>query len=85
MISNRPCNVIQPHSNRLYLVEKCDLETSDFFEVHVDESEGYLACDALQELLEITAVCQRQGTRVVLNLDARLLRRLLPDRHNQTV
>lgn len=68
-----------------YLVKKCNLETSKLFEVHIDEPEGNLTRDALQELLKIPAVCQRQGVRVVLHLDAHLWRRLLSDRHNQTV
>lgn len=69
----------------MYLIEQCDLEAGELLEVDVCEAEGHLARDALQQLLEVAAVRQREGARVVLHLDARLLRRLLAHRRDQTV
>lgn len=60
-----------------YLIEQCNLEPCELFEVDVGETEGHLPGDALQQLLEVAAVRQREGARVVLHLDARFLRWLL--------
>lgn len=68
-----------------YLVEQCDLEAGELFEVDVGEAQRHLPRDALEQLLEVAAVGQRQGVGVVLHLDAAFLRRLLAHRRNQTV
>lgn len=70
---------------RWYLVEKCNLEAGELFEVDFAEAERHLPGDTLEQLFELVALCQRQGTGVVLHLDARFLRGLLAHRRNQTV
>lgn len=68
-----------------YLVEQCDLEPGELFEVNVGKAQRHLPSDTLEQLLEVAAVCQRQGIGVVLHLDARFLRGLLAHRRDQTV
>lgn len=68
-----------------YLVEQGDLEASELLEAEVAEAERPLAAQALQQLLEVPPVGQRERAAVVLHLDEGFLRSLLAHRHNQTV
>lgn len=68
-----------------YLAEQGDLEAGKLLEAEVPEAERPVAAQALQQLLEVPPVGQRERAAVVLHLDEGFLRSLLAHRHNHTV
>lgn len=81
------CVVLSRAFLLVYLVEQRNLEARKLFEVDVHQAERPLPGDALQQLLKVLPVGQREraGAGVVLHLDAGLLRRLLPHRHDEAI
>lgn len=69
----------------MYLTEQCDLEASKFFEVDVHQAKGPLSADSLQQLLEITAVGQRERAGVIPHLYTSFLGSFLSHRYDQTI